>query len=141
MESFGFRLRQAIADSPFNQKTLAQNLNVHQETITNYIKEKSLPSADVLYVICNLLDVSADWLLYGESDDAQKISNSGGISLTINEYDLLASFRQLNENDKIKVLNYMAEILEQTFPQQSATSPTSNDGEDNTKGNNQASAG
>lgn len=89
MKNFGFRLKTAISSSRYTQKALADELHITEDTITNYIKGKSLPKADILLSFCNKLSVSADWLL-GNAEtncDNNKIQNlSDAETLIIEKY-------------------------------------------------------
>ena len=66
LEGFGDRLKTAIQKKGYTQKELSEILRVNQDTITNYVKEKSFPKADILLNLCDLLDISIDWLMTGK---------------------------------------------------------------------------
>ena len=66
LEGFGERLKTAIQKKGYTQKELSEIFQINQDTITNYVKEKSFPKADMLLNICNLLDISIDWLMTGK---------------------------------------------------------------------------
>jgi transcriptional regulator with XRE-family HTH domain len=72
LNGFGERLKSAIKESGFSQKDVSEILQINQDTITNYVKEKSLPNADVLFRLCRLLKVSSDFLLFGKYSDGLK---------------------------------------------------------------------
>ena len=46
-----------------SQKELAQKLNVDPSNITNWKKGLNFPSLEIFYQLCQVLDVSADYLL------------------------------------------------------------------------------
>ena len=46
-----------------SQKELAQKLNVDASNITNWKKGLNFPSLEIFYRLCQVLDVSADYLL------------------------------------------------------------------------------
>lgn len=66
LNNFGDNLKAAIQRSGFTQKELSEILRINQDTITNYIKGKSMPRVDTFYNICKTLNVSADSLLIGK---------------------------------------------------------------------------
>ena len=45
------------------QTELAKAANVSKQCISDYKSGKSVPSIDTLYLLCQYLDVSADYLL------------------------------------------------------------------------------
>ncbi|MBD5585504.1 MAG: helix-turn-helix transcriptional regulator [Clostridia bacterium] len=65
---FSTRFAEALNHSGFSQKELANALNIAESNITNWKKGENLPSVDLLYKLCILLDESSDYLL-GLKDD------------------------------------------------------------------------
>ncbi len=57
------RIGNAIKQSGYTQKQIAQLLHISEGNITNWKKGEHLPSVDILYKLCILLDESADYLL------------------------------------------------------------------------------
>ncbi len=57
------RIGEAIKQSGYTQKQLAQKLNISEGNITNWKNGTNLPSVDILYKLCLILDESADYLL------------------------------------------------------------------------------
>ncbi len=70
LKGFGERLKSAIRESGYSQKDVSEILQINQDTMTNYVKEKSLPNADVIFRLCRLLKVSSDILLFGKFSDS-----------------------------------------------------------------------
>ena len=52
-----------LKSSGVSQKELAQKLNVDPSNITNWKKGLNFPSLEIFYQLCQVLDVSADYLL------------------------------------------------------------------------------
>jgi SOS-response transcriptional repressor LexA/DNA-binding XRE family transcriptional regulator len=100
---FGSRLKQAIKQSPYTQKELADLLHVNQDTMTNYVKG-TIPRADVLYRLSQYLGVSMDWLLTGsEGEQVLKQENAA-------QDDMIGMIMELNEDEK-KDLKTFVEFL------------------------------
>ncbi len=70
MQYFGERLRDLRHKKHMTQKQLADKLDLSKGTISAYEQGKKYPSIEVLIKLCNILQVSADYLL-GLSDDMQ----------------------------------------------------------------------
>ncbi|MCI7061412.1 MAG: helix-turn-helix domain-containing protein [Lachnospiraceae bacterium] len=70
MQYFGERLRDLRHEKHMTQKQLADKLDLSKGTISAYEQGKKYPSIEVLIKLCNILQVSADYLL-GLSDDMQ----------------------------------------------------------------------
>ncbi len=60
---FSQRIGDCIKQSGYTQKQIAQILHISQGNITNWKKGVNLPSVDILYKLCRILDESADYLL------------------------------------------------------------------------------
>ena len=63
MIGFGERLKELRIEHGLTQKELAEKLNIDPANITNWKKGVNLPSLEVFFELCKLLDVSADYLL------------------------------------------------------------------------------
>ncbi len=70
--SFSARLNLAISAKGLQKKEFASRLGVLPGSISRYSTGKHLPSAEEMYRMAKILDVSMDWLM-GEDE---KISNA-----------------------------------------------------------------
>lgn len=61
------RLRETIKYSNIPQKKLAEKLSVNPATVSKYMRHDKYPSLDTFANICEILDVSSDYIL-GLSD-------------------------------------------------------------------------
>ena len=64
---FSERLVMELKSSALTQKEIAEKLHIDAANITNWKKGTNIPSLEVFYQLCKILDVSADYLL-GLSD-------------------------------------------------------------------------
>lgn len=60
---FSERIAEAIKSSGLSQKEIAEKLNISESNITNWKNGENLPSVEVLFNLCKLLNESADYLL------------------------------------------------------------------------------
>lgn len=63
MENIRKRIKEEILNSNYNQSEIARAIGVKQQTVNDYVKEKSLPALDTLAKLCILLDVDANYIL------------------------------------------------------------------------------
>ncbi len=63
MEHFGERLRQVLNERHMSQHTLASRAMISETSVYFYINKNVMPSAIYLRQICEVLGVSADYLL------------------------------------------------------------------------------
>lgn len=75
---FSERITETIKNSKYSQKQIAKILGISESNITNWKKGENLPSVDILYRLCILLEESSDYLLGLEDETGAKtyISNS-----------------------------------------------------------------
>jgi len=65
---FSERLRKTLSDLSISRYKLAKDLNISQQTVANWYHGENEPKATQIAILCNYLDVSADYLL-GISDE------------------------------------------------------------------------
>lgn len=63
LEGIQKRLRECIKNSQYTQREIAKQVGVSPQTISKYMKKNIFPALDTLAKLCNLLDVSADYIL------------------------------------------------------------------------------
>lgn len=63
------RITKIFEDSNLNQRELAKKLNTSQATISNIKNENYDIKTSILTKICEEFQVSADWLLFGETNE------------------------------------------------------------------------
>ncbi len=68
MSSFGDRLKAARNRTNLSQQKLADRLDVHKSSIVRWEADDASPPYDIIAKLCDVLDISADYLL-GRSDD------------------------------------------------------------------------
>lgn len=84
-----------IAKSNYNKKELAAILGISAPAITKWTTGASLPSVDLLPLLCETLKVSMDQLL-GINDE---------FNLSSDEIELINSYRSLSSDGKVILLN------------------------------------
>ena len=68
LENFSDRLKAIRKNKNLTQAELAQRLNIVTGTVSSYEQGLKYPSVEVLVKICDVLEISSDYLL-GISDD------------------------------------------------------------------------
>lgn len=67
MKIFGERLKETRLDKHLTQKDLAKMLNVTGNTVHSWETDKQEPSMTMILKICEILDVSLEYL-FGKTD-------------------------------------------------------------------------
>lgn len=63
MTDFGDRLRETLRDKSMTQEELARKALISKSTVYMYINCGVLPTADNLKAVCEVLNVSSDYLI------------------------------------------------------------------------------
>ena len=63
IEEFSTRLDKAIKLSGLSQKEFARKIKVTEVSVSRYVNGSREPNIETLRKICEVLDVTADWLL------------------------------------------------------------------------------
>ena len=90
MSEFKNRIKFLREQYGFSQKELADRLNIHKQTISQYERGCREPSLDNLLALCDIFNVSSDFLL-GKSDVTPRF-------LTDYELELIDAFRNADDD-------------------------------------------
>ncbi len=75
---FSKRITEELKNAKYSQKEIAQILHISESNISNWKRGQNLPSVDILYRLCVLLEISADYILGLEDESGAKIYNNYG---------------------------------------------------------------
>lgn len=81
--------------------SLAEHCGFSLQSITEWSRRNSMPSADKVYTIANYLGVSIEWLLTGSEKEG----------LTPKQRELIRNYETLSERDRKTVDNLIASLL------------------------------
>ena len=132
MKDFGNRLRRLRRDADMSQAELAQQLGVVPSAVGKYERlDDSYPSVEVLLKIADYFNVSTDYLLRGvqptavmsnnisgELNNSSLIQANHGSVIVGNRTaspegaELLRIYESLPGRDRLKLLNFAAELDE-----------------------------
>lgn len=139
-KDFGERLKQALKEAGYSQKSASEVLGLSKNAMTNYAGGR-IPEAMILYRIAKLCSVSMEWLLTGEGERGAveaRIANaevssysSTGTDLSPQEIEFVAKIRQLTKENRIKVEGIVEGLLmsQDSYPQsRTGTSSRSTNG-------------
>lgn len=115
---FSQRLKNALAQAnhPISPTYLSNEFNLRYEgqpvsvqSANNWLLGKAIPNQDKLSLLAIWLNVSSQWLRFGDADRQSK-NNIDLIETT--EMDLFLKFRKLNTNQKLIIRNLVDEFLQ-----------------------------
>lgn len=94
MQILASRIKELREEKGLSQKQAAQALFISNTSLSNYELNISTPSPETLVEICNLYNVSMDYL-FGITDIKYRINN-----LSKDEVQILNNYSMLNEHCK-----------------------------------------
>ena len=87
------RVFERLKQISMSQKEFSERTGIKQSTISEWKKNKTNPSSDKILGICQVLDVSADYILFGKRSKKQMTSLTDKISrLSERDYQMLMQF-------------------------------------------------
>ena len=95
-----------------SQIALSVKLGVSQETISAYENGKAYPSVDVLLKLCEIFNVSSDYLL-DRTDIKLTINDFCDKNLSPEELELVSNFRKLSFSKKNRALGILSGMSEE----------------------------
>lgn len=107
--SYALRLKEVRKNRGITQAKLADKVGVTRQTILQ-IEDGSTKSTSLTVKIAKALGADPTWLELGEG-----ICDSNNVSLNKTEAEVVALFRQLNEEDKNSILRILSSLNSYTF--------------------------
>ena len=93
--TFGEKVRQLRKRKKITQEQLAELIGTHESHIGRYEKDISSPTAPIIRNIAEVLNVSADYLLFDEREEQS-------MSIKISDTELLHQFWEVDKMDEDK---------------------------------------
>ncbi len=106
MKSFGDNLKEARTKKGVSQGQLSELMGIHSAHISRYERNQTIPSVDVVKKFADILEVSADLLIYGTEDEKAKSKITDDELLT-----MFSKAQQLSEDDRKCVKSLISAFL------------------------------
>ena len=108
--TIGERVLDVMKGQGMTQKEFSRLTGIPQSTISEWRRKRTTPSADKLEIICDVLHVEPHFLLSGTETKASSNPEFLRVYQDSEEFDLLFTYRHLDENWKSRVKGYMDAI-------------------------------
>lgn len=112
--SLGDNIKKARINKGMTQKQLSEKLNVAYNSISNWENSVSKPDPDTILLLCNILDVDANYLLdfNSKKNDSLQDSNERYKQILINKgiMDEKGNIDEESFNKLIKIADIMNEM-------------------------------
>lgn len=107
---FSERLNELRTKNNIMAKNIASDIGVSKQAFSQYEKQLSTPSADVLIAIAEYFNVSIDYLT-GLKDTPNISEKSEELTITHEEIELLEDFRLLNKYEQNIIRGKISELI------------------------------
>jgi transcriptional regulator with XRE-family HTH domain len=104
------RIFELLKQKGITQKELSEKTGIPQSTISDWKGKRVNPAADKIMILCEALDVSPYELLSGTENDKCTPLDYCVIRKNTEEYVMLEQFRQMESDQKARLLGYMEAI-------------------------------
>lgn len=104
----GERIKKIRTDRGITKYNFAKSIGISDSSLANYENEFRVPSADIIYKICDVYGVSADYLIRGIEDINKNTSELLGLSDTTIER--LKKFNNIPKNNSIDNKNFLPSL-------------------------------
>lgn len=121
MKTLGSRIINLRETHNLKQQDLARKIGVTKATMSKYENNINIPNADILKLLAETLDTSADYLL-GCSDSPAPY-NSNWIYLNAEDRELIHLILSMSHDDKIRIAERALMLLEQHDLPKQKTAP------------------
>ena len=110
------RVFERLKQISMSQKEFSERTGIKQSTISEWKKNKTNPSSDKILGICQVLDVSPQWLLSGVDPAASRMNNHEYYVIDSNTDigSLIAKFNQLDKSSRERLMGYITALLSMT---------------------------
>lgn len=116
---FSERLKEALtqANHPISPTFISKQFNarysgepISVQSANNWLLAKAIPNQDKLAILSLWLNVSNQWLRFGDEDTQTGTNTFNTDVFSAKDYDLLLKFNKLSETQKMLILNLMDEF-------------------------------
>lgn len=90
-----FCLGKALDELGLTQKEFAEKMSLGESTVSNYVNGRRQPDLDMLCKMCDVLNVTADYLLGRSDTPTQKVSEE--------EWQIVSAYRESHPDSKSMV--------------------------------------
>ena len=116
---FSERLKEALtqANHPISPTFISKQFNarysgepISVQSANNWLLAKAIPNQDKLSILSLWLNVSNQWLRFGDNDTKTGLNTLNTDTLSVKDYELLLKFNALSEAQKKLILSLMEEF-------------------------------
>ncbi len=103
------RIFERLNEMHLSQKNFSEKTGIRQSTISEWKAKKTNPSSDKIMIICEVLEVSPEWLLSGAETKGTYRNQVDRFVIDRNSElgELLIEFNRMSSRDRARVQGYI----------------------------------
>ena len=103
------RIFERLTEMYLSQKNFSEKTGIRQSTISEWKAKKTNPSSDKIMIICEVLEVSPEWLLSGAETKGTYRNQVDRFVIDRNSElgELLIEFNRMSSRDRARVQGYI----------------------------------
>ena len=103
------RIFEKLKQIKMSQKDFSEATGISQSTISEWKSQKTNPTSEKILIICNVLEVTPEWLLSGIENTGERGNNSEWYIIDKNTDMgiLIKSFHEMDEYQRGRLMGYI----------------------------------
>ncbi len=113
--TIGDRVFQKMSELGMTQKEFSKRTGIAQSTISEWKSKRTNPTSEKIMIICNVLDVSPEWLLSGVENTGRRGNKLDWyvINKESEEGQMIAKYNQIGSEQQAMMRGYLFALYEQ----------------------------
>ena len=108
------RIFERLTEMHLSQKNFSEKTGIRQSTISEWKAKKTNPSSDKIMIICEVLEVSPEWLLSGTETKGTYRNQVDRFVIDRDSElgEMLIEFNRMSSKERARVLGYIDAMTE-----------------------------
>mgnify|MGYP002523222649 CR=1 FL=1 len=108
------RIFARLLELHMTQKQFSEKTGIPQSTISEWKSKKTNPTADKIMIICQVLEVSPEWLLSGIENEGKRVTPNNYIVVDKDTEigELIKAYSMMPSDSRARVQGYVAALAE-----------------------------
>lgn len=107
------RIFERLKKINMSQKTFSEETGIAPSTISEWKSKKTNPTSEKILIICNVLDVTPEWLLSGVENTGERGNNSDWyiIDKDTDMGLLIKKYHEMDELQRERLMGYLEAMI------------------------------
>ena len=107
------RIFQLLKQKNMSQKVFSQKTGISQSTISEWKSKRTNPTSEKIMIICEVLDVTPQWLLSGIENTGRRGNNVDWYVIDKNTEMgfLIRNYHDMEEQQRERLMGYMEALM------------------------------